>query len=244
MSNDYLEECLAAARTACDGASKARENLGRIVPRLESYLSRHAIEGLSASATQMEVCTTGPNCCKRGSLKLLQDLSAMVTEKSLPLKAVPSGCLRRCSQGPNVQVGGVVYTKMTFAKLIELLDSHVRAKQLSVSLLCDSEYVGDAISCEEKRCRLVLCLAELKAASTKLSFALDQAGVNLPAAIEECTLTQINMLRAVDLEMELAREVTSSSEALAGVVTLEQFVSITLERRLAERTKNRSNTKT
>lgn len=237
MSNDYLEECLAAARTACDGASKARENLGRIVPRLESYLSRHAVEGLSASASQIDVCTTGPNCCKLGSLELLQDLSAMVTEKSLPLKVVPSACLRRCSQGPNVQVGGVVYTKMTSAKLTELLDSHVRAKQLSVSLLCDSEYVGDAISCEEKRCRLVLCLAELKAASTKLSFALDQAGVNLPAAVEERTLTQISMLRAVDLEVVLRKEVAACTEALAGVVPLEQFVSITLERRMSERNK-------
>lgn len=237
MSTKLLKTALEAGRTALENTKKAREALSRAVPRLESFMSKHASQGLSVLADEVQVCTTGPNCCKRGSIELMGELSRRIAADKLPLKVVPGPCQGRCSQGPNMQVGTVVYTRMNEDKLGELIESTVTAKQVSVKLLADSEYVGDAIACEEKRCRLVLEHLALEKAQGDLKLSLEKLHANLPDAGEKRTLAEIEILQAIALESEIAKELTAASETLSSVIVLKQFVTITLARRMAERVK-------
>lgn len=232
-----LKGALEAGRTALQNTSKNREILTRFVPRLDSFMSKHASEGLAAVATEMKVCTTGPNCPRRGSVELAAELRQRVTDEKLPLTVVETGCLHRCSQGPNVQVGGVCYTRMSSDKLPELLHSHARAKQLSITLLADSEYVGDAVSCEEKRCRLVVDLAALDTALLDLTRSIESNLVQVPLMVDPVkrTLGEIELIQAIDLEKEIVAEVSASRQALASVIALGQFVTIALARKTAER---------
>jgi (2Fe-2S) ferredoxin len=237
MTTITLKGALEAGRTALQNTSKTREILTRFVPRLDSFMSKHASEGLAAEATELQVCTTGPNCCKRGSIELAAELRQRVADQSLPITVVETGCLHRCSQGPNVQVGSVCYTRMNSEKLTELLESHVRAKQLSITLLADSEYVGDAVSCEEKRCRLVVDLGLLETVLVDLTGALEAALVQVPLMTNKVlrTLAEVELMQAIDLEKEVKAEIISSRQALASVIALDQFVTIALARKTAER---------
>ncbi len=237
MATKLLKTAIENARTALDTTRKAREALSRAVPRLESFMSKHASQGLSVLAEEVQVCTTGPNCCKRGSIELMGELNKRIAADNLPLKAVPGPCQGRCSQGPNMQVGNIVYTRMNADKLTELINSTVKAKQVSVTLLSDSEYVGDAIACEEKRCRLVLEYAELQSMQFEVKLCLEQSHAHLPAPGELRTLAEIEILQAITLEGEIAKELAAASETLTSVIALHQFVTITLARRMAERGK-------
>ena len=220
--------------------SRDRANLTKSQAQLEHLLSRHAREGLKASLTTIEVCTKGPTCQSRGSKALVASaqsaVAALPADKSKGVTVAEVGCLRRCSQGPNVKCGDLVYSSMTPAKIPDMVQSHAADNKVSIALLDGNEYSGDTLKYEEKRVLLVLSHEKLAYAGRRLATEIARAPrllANTPRGPQR-VLAQLAIMRAIKLATEVSAEVAESARVIASAIDLSEFVDRACNRAMAD----------
>jgi len=225
--------------------SRDRANLTKSQTQLEHLLSRHARDGLKASLATIEICTKGPTCQTRGSKGLVTSakraVAALPPDQSKGVAISEVGCLRRCSQGPNVKCGDLIYSNMTPAKIPAMVQSHAADNRISIALLDGNEYLGDTLKYEEKRVLFLLSHEKLAYAGRKLAGEIARASrllADTPRGPQR-VLTQLAIMRAIKLATEISAQVDESARVIASAVDLSEFVDRACNRAMADFKQNK-----
>lgn len=223
MTNALLSQLVANATAELDTIKKSRKALEVAVMRVQPLLNKYITEGHARTDTEFKVCTLGPSCCKRGGIELLADMKKLA-EGHPEATVVESECLRRCGRGPNVEVGGIVYTQMNAERARELFESQLKKQALNVDLLVNDEFASESVNCEEKRCLLDLGVAKSRAILVSLGAQIHALSINLSQEPHQKVLDQVLLIQAMKAHLALRPEVDEAEQLLKRVVPLNAFV--------------------
>lgn len=238
MKQDLLLELVADARSTLDQMKKHRKALETALVRVQPLLNKYLVEGHDRSACRFNVCMLGPSCKKRGGAELLQELKTLCAGHERA-EVLESECLHRCGRGPNVEVGGIVYTNMDKKRAAELVESQLSAKSLNVDLLIDDDFAPEAVVAEDKRCQLQSCHENAVQVHLNLGAQIEALAEGLPSEHKERVSMQVQLMKAMELHASLKSEVSEAEELLKRVVPLDAFVSKIFARKLSAWSKNR-----
>lgn len=224
MKTELLSQLLANARTELESLKKNKKSMEMAIMRVQPLLNKYVTEGHAKHDTEFKVCVLGPSCCKRGGIELLADMKEMA--KAMPeAKITESECLRRCGRGPNVEVGGIVYTGMNHERAKELMTSQLSKKALNVDLLLNDEFAGEAIRAEEQRCNFDLDIQRAKESFHSLEAQINAVANNLPGDPMKKVLAEVMLMQAMQVHGELAVALNEAEALHKTIVPMEVFVT-------------------
>ena len=223
MQHALLSQLVTDATAELDTLKKSRKGLETAVMRVQPLLNKYVTEGHARKDAEFKVCTLGPSCCKRGGIELLADMKKMA-EAHPEARVVESECLRRCGRGPNVEVGGIVYTGMNAERARQLMETQLNSKVLAVDLLVDDEFAPEAVVAEEKRVRHDQTLQRARELFVSLEAQITGLSASLPHDPPKKVLLQVLLMQAMKLHLSLKEELAGSDELLKKVVPLNAFV--------------------
>lgn len=73
---------------------------------------------------KVEICK-GTSCHLLGSQDLIEAVESLPVDRREQIDLGTIDCLKSCRQGPNVRIGGTVFSEMSSEKLLSLLEEKI-----------------------------------------------------------------------------------------------------------------------
>lgn len=232
MKHELLSQLVTESGTELDQLKKHKKGLETALVRVQPLLNKYLTEGHDSSDCSFKVCMLGPSCKRRGGAELFAELEKL-TAPYPQAEVVESQCLARCGRGPNVELGGIVYTSMNASRAAELVESQLGKKRLNVDLLVDDEFASEAVVAENKRCLLDDEVRKVIGLKASLQAQIEAVSANLPADHNRRVSAQVLLMQAMKLHEAISLELAEAEELLKRVVPLDAFVDKIFARELA-----------